>query len=741
MKIVDLIDTRLGTNNQYSIGKGNVLPITSAPFGMNHFVMQTRQNDVRFYHPNDASNMGIRITHQPSPWMGDFGFINLNAFSLTDEVYQQVEAANSKDSLFMAHQFSGYRASDATFQPNRLTFERLRDKLYIDLIPNVYGAQLSIRRHFQERLKHPFFSIGIAQTGFLRVSEDGLTVTGYTNQLSGSKYKAFGTYFNFHFSQSVTLYHQTDYSEEDHPMTAYYLELQDRATSEITINFAASYISVEQAAKNLDTYLTAYPTKAAQLAQITDEWEAYLGKIEVTHTDHERVKTFYANLYRTALFPQTAHEIVDGQVKHFSPYSQEVEPGYFYTSSGYWDTFRSNYPLYALLIPERIPEFINSILSIAREDRYLPKWLSPDERGLMPGTLVDGVIADAVVKGLVDTNDAQELLEAMIFNADTPSDHELEGREGGHDYAEYGYLPADYHESVNKTLDYAYSDFCIAQVANYLDQTEIAERYYARSLSYRHLYQDDLKQMVAKDREGTFVKQEVAHRWGQHYTEGSAWQNSLSVFHNVADLIDLYGGDQAFYEHLEKLVNSEPLYETGGYGIEIHEMIELAIQKFGQLAISNQPSFHIPHLFIYAGYPHMSHIVLKDLMLNVFGPDINGYPGDEDNGSLASWFVLNSLGLYSVTPGTEQYVLGISIWKEATIHLDNGNKVELISSDVEAYLNIVQSRTVNGEVYTKQYVTYQQLMDGLKLEQRLGMIPAIQAIAESDRPYSLKNNN
>lgn len=737
MKIVDLIDTRQGTNNHHTIGKGNVLPITAAPFAMNHFVMQTRRNDVRYFNPNDAANVGVRVTHQPSPWMGDFAFININTFSLTDETYQQVKEGNQKDAVLMSHQTSGYRATDAVFQPNYLMYERLRDKLMVELIPNTYGAHIAIKRRYYERNKHPFLSLGIAETGWLSVSEDGKTVTGYTNQLSGSKYKKYGMYFTFHLSSPVTLGHQTNYKEENHAMTVYYLEFKGVTADEISIDFAGSYISVEQAEQNLSNHLQAYPSKAEQLDHITTEWENYLNKIDVQHSDLDLIKTFYSNLYRTATFPQTAHELVDGEVKHYSAYTQKVEPGHFYTSNGYWDTFRSNYPFYAIVVPERIPQFIDSIISIAREDRYLPKWLSPDERGLMPGTLVDAVIADAVVKGLVERELAEELLDAMIFNADTPSEHELEGREGGHDYAEYGYLPADYHESVNKTLDYAYSDFCIAQVANYLNKEDIAQTYYKRSLSYRYLFKKDLNQMVAKNKDGNFVNQEVAHRWGQHYTEGSAWQNSLSVFHNVSDLIDLYGGDQEFYAHLEKLVNSEPIYESGGYGFEIHEMIELAIQKFGQLAISNQPSFHIPHLFTYAGYPHMSHITLKALMLNLFHHDINGYPGDEDNGSLASWFVMNALGLYSVTPGTDQYVLGISLFKHASIHLNNGNTIVINSTDTEPYLNIVQNRTVDGEEYDQQYVTYDQLMNGITIEQQLGMMPSLKAIDDNLRPYSL----
>ena len=742
MNLLNLIDTRVGTDNTWeqSVGNGNTLPYTCVPFAMNHYVLQTRLHDRRFFNPNDYSQYGIRLTHQPSPWMGDFSSLLMNAMAYTSEEVSWLQSFGDSDEKMIQMTRSSYNPDQAKFQPHCLSYRRLRDSIQMTLIPSFRGATLSVvpdLRRAKEFNRQLFFSIAIPGDRQLELDEGGFKISGYTDNLSQSKYHQFGMHFLAYLNQKVEVFHRALVSSEMGQWTYYWFKVDDYQAFEV--NIVCSYISIAQAELNYQSDMFFAETDLNnKLTYSAECWLDYLNRIEVEHQDLEKVRLFYHNLYRTAIFPQTVHEISkEGERIHFSPISGNVEKGAFYTNNGYWDTFRTNYPLYSLVIPEMIPLFIEGILNVARQDQYLPKWLSPDERATMPGTLVDAVIADAVVKGLVDDETAQELLDAMIYTAEEASEDELEGREGTQDYQRLGYLPSEYKESVNKTLDYAYSDFCIGQVAGHLGHRNLAKKYYQRAYSYRNIYNTENGYMWPKNAEGQFIEGIVPHRWGGHFTEGSAVQHSTSVCYNVADLIRLHGGDQAFIDFMNQLVNSDSIYQVGDYFEDFHEISELARLRFGQLAISNQPSFHMPYLYIYAGAPQLSHMLIRALLDNVFNLTYQGYCGDEDNGSMASWYVLSSLGLYAVSPGVDEYVLGISIWNRVTIHLSNGHQIIIESDPQEPYLNLVKERTINKELYLADYVKYHDLMQGMIIHQHLGIMPEFKLKPQEYRPYSL----
>lgn len=735
MNRLQFIDTRMGTRNQHSIGHGNTLPYTGVPFGMNHFVMQTRLNESRFFHSDDYTQYGVRLTHQPSPWMGDFCQVLFNQLLLTEEEYVKL-IANPSENMALNLAMSSYRPDEATFQPHYLSFKRLRDGLIQDWVVGERGArwQAQATRTFPYHL----LTITLDAKGTVTLQEDGQSIHLETAQLVDSKYNQFQQYSIIKSDVRLTPLISIPLTLNQHPQVMYiFIVESDHDIIETSI--ATSYISYEQAERNRqqEEFFKGTLTEGKQVS--ANKWLDYLERVEVKHRDFEQVKIFYNCLWRTATFPQMCHEFnQSNEIVHFSPYTGKVEPGHFFTNNGYWDTFRTNYPLYSLIIPSKVPEFIDGILSVVKEDRYLPKWLSPDERGLMPGTLVDGVIADAVTKGLVEKETAELLLDAMIDSANHSGQHASEGREGVEEYLSLGYLSTNYHESVNKTLDFAYSDFCISQVAAYLGKNELVEAYQVRARSYRHLFNTSTKQMVPRTESGEWLEAIEAHRWGEHYTEGSAWQNSLAVYHNLADLIALHGGDEAFFHHMNDLINQDPIYDVSGYGYEIHEMTEMARVQFGQLALSNQPSFHMPYLFIYAGYPQFSHLVIKQLATQLFSTNFDGYIGDEDNGSLSSWYVMSSLGIYPMTPGASQWTLGIMLWDEATIHLENGQQISLVSRNCHTpYLQVVTNRWLNGAPYLPHYLSHQELIKGIHLEQSLGAVPGIEKIATELRPYSM----
>jgi predicted alpha-1,2-mannosidase len=311
------------------------------------------------------------------------------------------------------------------------------------------------------------------------------------------------------------------------------------------------------------------------------------------------------------------------------------------------------------------------------------------------------------------------------------------GRRGTYDYLKYGYVPLDYHESVNHTLDYAYSDFCISQVAKTLGDTETAEFYQKQSGNFANIFDTETKFMRAKDKEGNFRASFEDTRWGLDYCEGSAWQNSYAVYHNFGKLIELHGGKEAFANKLTNLANTPPTFGVDGYGFEIHEMSEMASIDFGQIAISNQPSFHIPYLFNYVGESSTSQVILKQLMTEQFNTSWNGFPGDEDNGSMASWFVFSSLGFYPVTPGAGEYVLGIPLFDSAVIHLENGKNVTINTKSNKPHLNFVKSVSLNNEDYSKVYFNHADLVKGAEIDFELAIAPSKKEVTKEDLPFSI----
>src|SRR5699024_10846600 len=404
-----------------------------------------------------------------------------------------------------------------------------------------------------------------------------------------------------------------DTEASDKITTDYLNILLDTNKDEFEVSLGTSFISQEQAFLNLErevgvSTLDELKDKAAK------EWEYYLNKIEVEDRDVQKVRDFNQYLYRMFLFPQTFYELnEENEPIHFDMYNEKIESGKFYTNNGYWDTYKTVYPLFSLIIPDKYQEILEGIENFYKESDHLPKWLSPDERGLMPGTLVNAVITDAAVKGLLDKEKMKFFLEAMVKEATiAPTDSKF-GRSGVKDMLEYGYVTNKEIESVNQTQDNAYSDFCIRQIADLLEDVETKEDFEQKAFNYRNLYDSETGFMRGKDAEGNFTEPFIPEDWGFDYTEGSAWQNDLAVFHNFQDYIDLMGGEQHFLDHLINLANEDPYFEIGNYGMEIHEMSELSVADFGQVAISNQPSFHIPYLFNYVGKPEYTQLLVKQL--------------------------------------------------------------------------------------------------------------------------------
>jgi len=482
----------------------------------------------------------------------------------------------------------------------------------------------------------------------------------------------------------------------------------DLASSQAEIQLATSFISPSQALLNL-------PQKDFDSckANAQADWENLLHRFDIVETG-EADRTFFDHcLYRLFLFPQTFYEVDEsGQAIHMDLATGTVKHGVLFSNNGFWDTFRTTFPLFALIIPEHYHRFLEGFLNSYRDTGFLPKWLAPDERGMMPGTLLDGIIADSACMDMA-TDLEEELLQAMLETATKSDPLGINGRHGLAQYQELGYLSTDHHESVSHTLDYAYSDFCIASCAEKLGQNDIAETYRTASQNYRHLFDAETGYMRARDSQGNFRPDFSPYSWGRDYAECSAIQATLGVLHDIPGLIQLMGGKETFSNYLLKSCQGAPLFETTGYGYEIHEMSEMATAPFGQIAISNQPSFHIPYLFRYSDHPDYTALLIKTLRQKAFHPSWQAYPGDEDNGSLSAWYIWSALGFYPTCPGKPSYDIGIPLFDRLRIFLAKENKwLDIHAEQNYSHFNFVKECRLD-----KSPVSSIQHQDLLKAEQ------------------------
>jgi len=682
--ILETIDTRFGTASKHVFSRGNTLPYTGVPFGMNYFVPQTSdQEGSWFFDPHLPIFQGVRLTHQPSPWIGDYSWLLLTP----------VTGKISGDTLF--YRQSSYNLERAIFNPHYLRIFSERYQIETQLSPTCYGASIQLRQTQGKNLSlyvHAADDLTLEQVDerTLSLEQSGLTET---NKSPLVMFTALA------FSVEILSIKQ---EEQDWRI--------DLAGAEVQVQLATSFISKEQALFNLPKQNFEETKTNAK-----ESWEDLLGRFDVVETGSVERTFFDHCLYRLFLFPQTFYEVNEqGENIHMDLASGTSKPGLLFTNNGFWDTFRTSFPLFALIIPEHYRQFLEGFLNSYHDTGYLPKWLAPDERGMMPGTLIDGVLADSACKDMAPELE-EEFLKAMIETATKSDPKAINGRHGLSQYQELGYLSTDYHESVSHTLDYAYSDFCISTCAAKLGQEELAQTYAHYSKNCQNLFDPETGYMRARDVDGNFRPDFSPYSWGRDYAECSAVQASLGVLHDISGLSQLMGGKEAFSNYLLKACQSLPLFETTGYGYEIHEMSEMATAPFGQLAISNQPSFHIPYLFRYSNVPQYTSLLIKTLRQKAFRAGWDAYPGDEDNGSLSAWYVWSALGLYPTCPGKASYDLGIPYFDHLRVYLAQEDKwLDIRTQQNHEHFHFVQNCLLDGK--EKQSISHQELLNAKTLE-------------------------
>ena len=650
MKYIEYVNIKQGTDSQMRFSNGNTLPLTALPHSHAMFAPQTNcSRGAWYYHPKDRSFEGIRLTHQASPWVNDFSY-----FCFMPQTDRLIADENNR--------WSGFRPADAELMPHRMKMKLLRYRTEFELAPTTTGCIMRVK--VAESAGRPVFAVlPFDFDTRISVHESERTITGYTSSYTNAPYRDdFKIYFAFTFDCGISG-EMRERSGEKAESAGVYLEKR-----EYSVRLATSYISEAQARLNLKRETENVSLEQAEKAA-ADRWEDLLERVRI-EADEEMMRTFYSCMYRAFLYPNRFYETdASGKAVHINPETLEIKEGVYYTNNGFWDTYRTVYPFYSLVLPEKLNEFAEGWLNMYDDRGTLPRWPTPSEFNCMPGTLIEAVFADGIVKGLISEKNARRALCAMVKNTEFASHGRLIARKCVKEYDTLGYVPyTKCNESVNETLDSAYGDFCIAASARALGDEKTAEKYFKRSKNYRNLFDPSVGFMRGKDEFGNFRNEPFdSCMWGKDYTEGSVWQNGFAVPHDYEGLAELYGGKEAFLRKLDELFASEPLYSIGGYGHEIHEMTEMAAVDLGQCAISNQPSFHLPFLYAEFGDTEKSHAIVEKIVREHFSSADDGYPGDEDNGTMACWYLFAVLGLYPACPGKDTFTVTQPIAKAAKL--------------------------------------------------------------------------
>lgn len=730
VEFVDYVNPLMGTESTFAFSHGNTYPAVAVPWGMNFWSPQTGENGSGWmYTYTDSLMRGFRQTHQPSPWINDYGTFSIMPLA------GELKVSHKERLVPFSHQ-----QEKSTPYNYSVIFD---NGVQTSLSATSRGAVFEVT--FPDK-EDQYVVVDAYNGGGSMVIEPGnKLLKGVSRYNNGGVPDNFANYFMVEFSHPVTGYGvyngDTLLHEQTHVAADYscaYLKFDVPAGEKLTIRTASSFISPEQAAINFNREVADADVKLIG-GKAREQWNNYLGRVEAGGGTDDQLRTFYSCLYRTLLFPREFYEFdSQGNPVYYSPYDGNVYDGYMYTDNGFWDTFRAVHPMFTLLYPEVSERVTQSIINAYNESGFMPEWASPGHRGCMIGNNSISLLVDAWMKGIRSV-DAEKALEAMIHQ--TQSRHpEIAsvGRDGFEYYNKIGYVPyPEVPEATAKTLEYAYADWCIARFAETLGKQDIAGQYYRRAQNYRNLYYPEHGFMWTKDAKGNWRDKFDATEWGGPFTEGSSWHWTWSVFHDPEGLSDLMGGHEPMVARLDSMFVAPNTYNYGTYGFVIHEIAEMVALDMGQYAHGNQPVQHAIYLYDYVGQPWKTQYHIRNVMDKLYNPGSKGYCGDEDNGQTSAWYVFSAMGFYPVCPGMPEYAIGSPLFKKVTLHLSEGKTFTVSAANNAADRPYIQKAMLNGEELSRNYLTHDELLKGGELTLSMDSVPNTQRGTQpADFPYS-----
>ena len=728
---VDYVSTLVGTASKFELSTGNTYPAIAMPWGMNFWVPQTGKMGNGWTYVYWADKIrGFKQTHQPSPWINDYG-----QFSVMPVTGEAVFDEEKRASWF------SHKAEVA--RPYYYKVYLADHDVTAELAPT--ERAVAMRFTFPQTDKAYIVVDAFDKGSHAEIIPSKNMIVGYTTKNSGGVPENFKNYFvlvfdrPFKYTAAVTdgnIDASSLSSTSNH--SGAIVGFSTKRGEQVNVRVASSFISPEQALLNLkelgDDGIDAVSARGRA------RWNEVLGRVEVSDDNTDNLRTFYSCLYRSLLFPRSFYEKdADGRVMHYSPYNGKVLPGYMFTDTGFWDTFRSLFPFLNLMYPSMNEKMQEGLVNAYKESGFLPEWASPGHRGCMVGNNSASVVADAYLKGLRGY-DAETLWEAVKHGANAVHPKvSSTGRLGFEEYNSLGYVPCDKHsQSVARTLEYAYDDWCIYRFGKALGKSDKElKQYRTNAMNYKNVFDSSTSLMRGRKADGTFESPFDPTAWSRSFTEGDSWHWSWCVFHDPQGLIGLMGGKEKFNSMLDSVFVVYP--DVSSRGI-IHEMREMQVMNMGQYAHGNQPIQHMIYLYAYSGQPWKTQYWIREVMDKLYNANPDGYCGDEDNGQTSAWYVFSAMGFYPVCPGSNQYVLGTPYFNKVTLHLENGNTMTIDAAGNSRSNRYIDSMTLNGKPYTKNYLTHGDIMKGGTIVCAMSAEPnRSRGTQEADFPYSFTN--
>lgn len=704
------VNSFIGSTGATDSDYGGTIPSVAPPFAMTQWCAMTRENYISQnpYNYRDSTILGFIGTHQPAIWMGDYGFVSLLPstgkvkispkdralrFKHDDEIaspyFYSVETKNEEDKKIKTEIASTLRC--AIFN---ITYPKTDDSyVFVEA-----SRKISNEKEFK---------------GFVNILPESNEIIGYNSDryshMYGPDSPNFKGYFVMQFSKPFARHGTWEndsvakgqiQKEGDHIGAYVYFDTSEGEVVQVKI--ASSFVSIEQARQNLKHEIPHWDFERV-VKENKNEWEKYLNRISVESESEDQKACFYTAMYRTLQYPRIFSEYG----KYYSAFDDSIHEGISYNDYSLWDTFRALHPWLTIFAPEHVNPMIQSLLQTYDEGGWLPKWPNPTYSNIMIGTHADAVIADAFVKKFRGY-DLEKAYEAVYKNAMTPplndtlmkwGDREItklyEGRAGLTYYKQLGYVPSDKTaESVSRTLEFAYDDFCIAQIAKGLGKKDDYNYFTSRSKNYKNVYNHKTGFMSARNYKGDFLDDikisadSVGQVVEEGITEGTKWTYLFCAMHDVNGLKEVLGGQDKFVGMLDRT------FDEGHYQ---HR---------------NEPGHHYIYLYNYAGQPWKAQEkVWKHASLNYRNaPD--GLSGNDDCGQMSAWLTFSSIGFYPVSPGSGQYVIGSPMFPKVTLNLtEQYNKTIIIRADgVSEGKKYIKSVTIDGKPLKKPFIDHEVLV-------------------------------
>ena len=731
---VDLINPLMGTQSKPSLSNGNTYPAVALPWGMNFWTPQTGKMGDGWQYTYDADKiLGFKQTHQPSPWMNDYGM-----FSVFPET--------GKLKLDEKDRASWFSHKAETAKPYYYSVYLADYDVTTEITPTERAAsfQFTFPKSDNSHIVIDAFDKG----SYVKIMPGEQKIIGYSTKNSGAVPANFKNYFVIYVDKPFALASAWHDWKQDAGQLEYtgdhagaVITLKTAKGEKVHLKVASSFISVEQAELNLkrelgnDDFATTYQ-------QAKDTWNKTLSRLNVEGGTIDQTRTFYSSLYRMLFFPNKMYEVdANGQNVHYSPFNGKVAPGYLFAGTGFWDTFRALYPFLNLVYPSINKEMQEGLINDYKEGGWLPEWSSPGYADCMIGNNSASVVSEAYLKGLRGY-DIETLYQALKHGANNEGPNAT-GRRGVQYYNTLGYVPYNVkiNENAARTLEYAYDDFAIYQLGKALGKPKKEiEIYKKRSQNYRNIFDPQTKLMRGKNQDGTFETPFNPFKWGDAFTEGNSWHYSWGVFHDIQGLINLMGGKQQFAAKLDSVFEMPPVFDDSYYGGVIHEIREMQIAGMGQYAHGNQPIQHMIYLYNHANQPWKTQYWVREAMNRLYRATPDGYCGDEDNGQTSAWYIFSAMGFYPVTPASDQYVLGAPLFKKVTVNLENGKTITINAPKNSADNKYVNTLTVDGKPYTNNWLSHKGLLNGAVLDFDMQATPnKDRGTKDADVPYSMSN--